>query len=82
MSSIEELREINAHRSCGRHVASMTHESPNPICPSCGKPMRLGRTLPRIGGLEEIRVYSCRPCGVALTEAGDAERVRCVIRDS
>lgn len=40
-----------------------------PICPSCGKPMHLARIIPGIGGLPELRVYSCRQCGVSLTEA-------------
>jgi len=31
--------------------------------------MRLTRTIPGIGGLPQLRVYSCRECGVSLTEA-------------
>jgi len=41
---------------------------PTPICPSCGKPMRFARAIPRIGGLSELRTYDCRDCGVAVTE--------------
>ncbi len=38
-------------------------------CPGCGKPMHLARIIPGIGGLSELRVYSCRQCGVSLTQA-------------
>ena len=31
--------------------------------------MHLARTIPGIGGLPELRVYSCMQCGVSLTEA-------------
>lgn len=33
--------------------------------------MQPARTIPGIGGLSELRVYSCRPCGVSITEADD-----------
>ncbi len=42
---------------------------PEPICPSCGKPMRFVRAVPRIGELPALLTYECRGCGVALTEA-------------
>lgn len=38
-------------------------------CPHCGQPMRLMRTVPRLGGLPELRTFECRPCGVCLTAA-------------
>ena len=50
----------------------MTHaprEQSRPSCPSCGQPMHLVRTISGIGGLPELHVYSCRQCGVSLTEA-------------
>jgi hypothetical protein len=34
--------------------------------------MHLKRTIPRIGGLPQLRVYSCQHCGVSLTEADEA----------
>jgi len=40
-----------------------------PICPHCGRPMHVARIIPGIGGLPELRVYSCPQCGVSLTEA-------------
>ena len=53
-------------------LAQMTHErTQTPSCPSCGKPMLLARIIPGIGGLPELRVYSCRQCGVSLTEAAE-----------
>jgi hypothetical protein len=40
-----------------------------PECPSCGAPMRLARSIPKIGGLPELQTFDCRACGVAITEA-------------
>ncbi len=40
-----------------------------PSCPNCGKPMRLVRTIPGIGGLPELYTFSCRECGTAVTQA-------------
>jgi hypothetical protein len=42
-----------------------------PICPHCGKPMRLTRTVPGIGGLPELYTYSCRESGASVTQAGE-----------
>ncbi len=42
-----------------------------PICPHCGKPMRLARTIPGIGGLPELYTFSCRECGTAVTQAAE-----------
>ena len=36
-------------------------------CPSCGKAMRLARTIPKLGGLPELHTFECRPCGVSET---------------
>ncbi|MFY9837877.1 MAG: hypothetical protein WAK55_15705 [Xanthobacteraceae bacterium] len=33
--------------------------------------MSLKRTIPGIGGLPQLRVYSCQYCGVSLTEADE-----------
>jgi hypothetical protein len=46
-----------------------------PLCPHCGEPMRLARSVPHLGGLPELRTYDCKACGVCFTmavEAGDA----------
>jgi len=53
-----------------RMNAIATASTPN--CPHCAKPMRLARTIPRLGGLPELRTYECRACGVTFTEAVDA----------
>jgi hypothetical protein len=34
--------------------------------------MRLARTVPRLGGLPELRTYECRACSVTFTEAVEA----------
>lgn len=52
-------------------MSNAAREETRPACPSCGKPMHLARTIPGIGGLPELRVYSCRQCGVSITEAED-----------
>ena len=50
--------------------------SDQPACPNCGRAMHVTRTMPRAGGLQDLRIYSCGECGVSLTEAaGDAGRV-------
>ncbi len=46
-------------------------ERVTPTCLSCGKPMQFIRTVPGIGGLPELRVYSCRQCGISFTEADE-----------
>jgi hypothetical protein len=42
-----------------------------PACPSCGLMLCLTRTIPKTNGLAELRTYSCRECGVWVTEAAD-----------
>jgi len=49
---------------------------PAPACPSCGKPMRFTRAVPRIAALPELRTYECKQCGVTLTEADEASERR------
>jgi hypothetical protein len=52
----------------------MDREHPDHICLSCGKAMRLARTIPGIGELPELRTYDCKACGVVFTESvGRAE---------
>jgi ribosomal protein L37AE/L43A len=38
-----------------------------PACPSCGGPMRLTRTIPKLGGLPELRIWECAGCAVHFT---------------
>jgi rubredoxin len=40
-----------------------------PPCPSCGRPMRFVRAVPRFAALPELRTYECKGCGVSYTEA-------------
>jgi len=40
-----------------------------PLCPSCGRPMRFKRAIPRLGALPELRTYECAGCAVTYTEA-------------
>lgn len=47
--------------------------NPAPLCPHCCQPMRLARTVPRLGGLPELRTYECRACGVSFTQAAEQE---------
>ena len=42
-----------------------------PACPSCGKPLRVTRIMPRSGERTDLRTYGCQQCGVWLTEAAD-----------
>jgi hypothetical protein len=40
-------------------------------CPSCGRALRLARTVPGAGGLAELQTFSCRECSLWVTEAAD-----------
>lgn len=40
-----------------------------PLCPSCGKALRLSQLTPGTRGLADLRTYACRECGVWMTEA-------------
>jgi ribosomal protein L37AE/L43A len=56
---------------------SMSREHADHICLSCGKAMRLARTIPGIGEPPALRTYECKACGVVFTEsAGRAEVAR------
>jgi predicted RNA-binding Zn-ribbon protein involved in translation (DUF1610 family) len=46
-------------------------QQPTPVCPNCGKPMILVRSVPKIDALPELRTYNCRSCGEAVTEADE-----------
>jgi hypothetical protein len=45
-----------------------------PLCPHCGRPMFLNRTMSRSGGLPDLCVFKCGKCGVWLTESADERR--------
>jgi hypothetical protein len=42
-----------------------------PDCPSCGKPMRLSRTIPKLDDLPELGNWACVGCGVHFTAQRD-----------
>ena len=42
---------------------------PVPLCPSCGRPMRFVRAVPRFAALPELRTYECKGCAVTYTNA-------------
>ena len=44
-------------------------DADTPLCPSCGKPMRFVRAVPRFAALPELRTFECKPCGVTYTAA-------------
>ena len=48
----------------------------NPICPSCGRLMRLASVEPAESVCPELRTYNCRPCGVAVSEVGVPQKAR------
>ena len=47
---------MNAERACD--------------CPGCGNKMRLSRCIPRFGILPELQIFSCRACGIVVSETG------------
>jgi DNA-directed RNA polymerase subunit RPC12/RpoP len=51
------------------------HIKSDHICLSCGKAMRLTRTIPGIDELPELRTYVCTACGVVFTESVETGRV-------
>jgi hypothetical protein len=42
--------------------ATTTTKTATPPCPCCRDPMRLVRSIPKLGGLPELRVYLCERC--------------------
>ena len=44
-----------------------------PACPNCGRPMHLTRSMPRAGGLSDLRMFNCGECGVGAIKAADDE---------
>ncbi len=44
-----------------------------PRCTNCGKPMRHTHTIPKLGGLPELRTFSCKECGEVVTEVVKVE---------
>ena len=40
-------------------------------CPSCGRALRLARTVPGTQGLAEFQTFSCRECSLWIMESAD-----------
>ena len=47
-----------------------------PDCPSCGRPMRFCKAVPRVASLPELRTYNCKSCGMTVTEAEEPRERR------
>jgi hypothetical protein len=45
-----------------------------PLCPNCGRPMHLARTISGRGGLSDSCVFKCGACAVWVTESADERR--------
>jgi tRNA(Ile2) C34 agmatinyltransferase TiaS len=41
----------------------------NPLCPNCGKHMKLTRVIAGAAGLAPVNVFECAPCGIYYSEA-------------
>ena len=42
-----------------------------PACPSCGRALRFARTVPGVGSLAELQIFSCREYNLWITESAD-----------
>ena len=63
-SKHDEVNEPGLH-SAQCHMSEFPTEVASqrpPACPSCGKPMALARTVPRLGRHPELRSFWCAPC--------------------
>jgi len=46
------------------------------FCQHCGEPLRVTRTIPKLGGLPELRMFRCDECGrVASEEVEEPKRL-------
>jgi hypothetical protein len=43
-------------------------EQKAPLCPACGKPMRLARVISQVHG-PDMETFECHFCGIAITQA-------------
>lgn len=54
----------NRRRAAIVVIMDSEQEHPAPICPHCGKSMRLALTILRSGALPQLHNYYCKECGV------------------
>jgi hypothetical protein len=40
-----------------------TEKTATALCPCCGEPLRLVRTIPKLGGLRALTIFLCERCG-------------------
>jgi hypothetical protein len=40
-----------------------TNESPIDACPRCDRPMKFVISIPKLGSIPELRIFSCGFCG-------------------
>jgi hypothetical protein len=43
-------------------------EQKGPLCPTCGKPMKLARVISQVHG-PDMESFECHFCGVTITQA-------------
>src|SRR5262249_60080529 len=63
--SLSIVTAITARSALEVTICSMgwDHLSPKPLCPACGRPMGLTRTIAASPGYGELHTYGCRECG-------------------
>jgi hypothetical protein len=62
-----KLDQISTHKT-GLDCLTMQGNPPvPPLCPDCRKPMKLVRTIPRLGALPEMFGFYCASCHQAET---------------
>lgn len=67
VSGLIQIKTPNLLRGNYAHMDAPRPNPNLPHCPSCGKPMLLARTVPRVASLPELRSFECRICGVVIT---------------
>jgi hypothetical protein len=50
-----------------------TKNTPPPLCPACGRSMRLERVISEEDDVRKTNAFYCRPCGVQLILASDKQ---------
>ena len=57
---------ITARSALEVRISGMSGDSLSlkPLCPACGRPMGLTRTVPASPGYSELHTYGCKECGV------------------
>lgn len=64
---------LGSHSLRDAMLSNMKTDQATPHCPDCGKPMLPARSVPRLGGLPELRTFKCENCGAVVTEEVQVE---------